>query len=196
SLTDETSGEATTLASQGGGLYAGDSSFLPQAGHTYRLQFAYDGEEVSATTTIAEMPEGVTFSVTDITAPSFGGGMGGPVAATPLTITWSNPAQDYYLLAVRCIDPDSVRLDSGVVRTMSDVLTQDSAALLSPMQLSYTGRHAVKLCRLQPEYVLLLQRHEQGKTSETVQEVNANVEGGFGIFTGVSAYSGVVVVHK
>jgi hypothetical protein len=198
-VTDNTDSKTYLLTSKGEGVYTGNDDFLPQTEHTYTLLFMYNNEEVTATTAIAADPQGVSFSASSITMPSFGsGGPGGSSSGVQnITVKWSNAAQDYYVLAVRCLNPDSLLLiDSGVVRTTADALLQDSTAMLSRMQFSYTGEHVVKLCRVQPEYVTLLQRNTQSSTGETLVEVNANVSGGFGIFTGVSFHEHKITVYN
>ncbi|MDR3297443.1 MAG: DUF4249 domain-containing protein [Prevotellaceae bacterium] len=195
---DETLGSACLLAPQGDGVYASDSDFIPQPEHLYALHFSYDGEDVTAETQLAALPQNVAFSSSSITVPSFGGGgFGGGGGMTGITISWSNSERDYYVLTTRCFNPDSVLLiDSGVVRTTADALLQDSLTMLSPMQFSYFGRHEIRLCRVQPEYAALLTRSEQSRSSQTLTEVNANVAGGFGIFTGVSCVRKEILVSK
>ncbi|MDR0687362.1 MAG: DUF4249 domain-containing protein, partial [Prevotellaceae bacterium] len=208
-IVDETDGATYTLLSQGGGLYA-DTTLLPGIGHAYRLQFAYNGEQVSALTQVAAAPEGVTVSPTSITVPTWGGGGGGfgggggggPTTPAMISIEWSNPNLDYYLVVVDNVDsnPTSVR-DSLYNATTTDSLsfltelTQDSIVQLSSQQFSYTGRHIVKLCRVQPEYVVMLQANTDSR-SEPLTEVHANVVNGFGIFTGMAVHRAVITVHK
>jgi hypothetical protein len=62
-------------------------------------------------------------------------------------------------------------------------------------QLSYTGRHIVRLCRLQPEYVVM-SRASAVSRSEPLTEVRANVANRFGVFTGVACHRTEITVHK
>lgn len=202
-IIDETDGAAYTLLPQGDGVYA-DSTLLPILGHAYRLQFAYNGEQVSALTEVAAAPEGVTVSPTSITVQEFGGGFGGgggmPSMPDPITIEWSNPNGDYYLVVVDNVDSnptslrDSAYTDAASLSFLTD-LTQDSIVQLSQQQFSYTGRHIVKLCRLQPELVVLLQANTDSR-SEPLTEMHANVVNGFGIFTGIATYRKEITVHN
>ncbi|MDR2814349.1 MAG: DUF4249 domain-containing protein [Prevotellaceae bacterium] len=202
-IADETDGATYALRSQGGGLYV-DSTLLPKAGHSYRLTFAYNGVQVDALTELAAAPESVTVSPTSITVASWGeggGGFGGggmPSMPDPVSIAWSNPNRDYYLVVVDNTDanPVSVR-DSASTASLSFLtgLTQDSIVQLSSQMFSYTGRHVVKLCRVQPEYTVMVQANSSSR-SESLTEVHANVTNGFGIFTGMSAHSAVITVHK
>jgi hypothetical protein len=209
-VADETEGITHALLLQdSSGVYA-DSTLRPQAGHSYRLRFTYNGEEVSALTQLADAPEGVSVSPTSITVSGWGGGGGGggfggggtPSAPTMLTVAWSNPNRDYYLVVVDNVDNNRtfVREADTAATTAPSLsflteLTQDSIVQLSPQQFSYTGRHAVRLCRVQPEYVVMVQASAASR-SEPLTEVHANVLNGFGIFTGVYRHSTVITVHK
>jgi hypothetical protein len=68
-------------------------------------------------------------------------------------------------------------------------LSQESSVTIQSMQVGYYGRYLVHVCRLQPEYVTLLQHN-----SEALTEVFANIVGGFGVFTGISECSMEMVV--
>jgi hypothetical protein len=70
--------------------------------------------------------------------------------------------------------------------------TQGASIQLSSQSFSYYGKHTIKLCRIQPEYVLLYQR--TNSSSANLLELHANVENGYGVFTGVSSVSSEVYV--
>jgi hypothetical protein len=196
-LYDETTGASCTLTPQGsGGVYT-DSVFLPEAGHAYRLQFLYNGVAVTAATQIAAPPENVVFSRTLIGA-GMGGDMGGGMP-TPLEITWDNPNGDYYIVTAACevdnptpiFEIDEDETPTFPLSFQSEV-TQGTSMQLSSQSFSYYGRHLVKVCRIQPEYVLLYQR--MNNRTDALAELIANVENGFGIFTGVSSVETTVYV--
>jgi hypothetical protein len=197
-ITDETTGSIYSLTAQGdSGIYTG-GAFSPAIGHVYQLQFMYDGTEVTATTQIDAPPENVKFSKTVIAA-GFGGGMGGQ--PEPITITWDNPSGDYYIIAAVCITPNPTpvyEIDEENEDTPDFPLsfqtdpTQGASIQLSSQSFSYYGRYAVKLCRIQPEYVLLCRR--MANSSASLVELHANVENGYGLFTGVSSVSNTIAV--
>jgi hypothetical protein len=205
-IVDETDGATYTLQPQGNGLYA-DTALLPGLGRAYRLQFAYNGEQVSALTQLAAAPEGVTVSPTSITVAAWGGGGGGfggggsgPTAPATISIEWSNPNGDYYLVVVDNVDDNPVTVRDSLYTGVDSLsflteLTQDSIVQLSSQQFSYTGKHIVKLCRVQSEYVVMLQANTDSR-SEPLTEVHANVINGFGIFTGIAVHSTAITVHK
>jgi hypothetical protein len=200
-ITDETTGSVYALTPQGaGGVYTG-GAFLPEAGHAYRLQFAYDGLPVTASTQVAPLPEQVAFSTHSISA-GFGGGGGGGMPE-PLKITWDNPAGAYYVVTGVCIetsptpvydvdeeDDDDVSFDFPL--SFQTEPAQDTIVRLSSQSFSYRGRYAMKLCAVQPEYVLM---YRLNSVSTNLLELHANVENGFGIFTGVGSVSDTVTVY-
>jgi hypothetical protein len=191
---DETAGSVYPLTSQGGGgLYAG-GDFRPEAGHAYRLQFAYDGVQVTAATQVAPLPENAQCPKTTITA-GFGGSPGGSFdseAMEPVAITWDNPSADYYIVTAACDTSAAYTPVRGEPNETSAAplwfrseVTQGTSIQLSPQSFSYYGTYTIKLCRIQPEYVLLCQR--MNSRSENLAELNANVVNGYGIFTGIGS---------
>jgi hypothetical protein len=193
-IIDEVTGYACPLTPQGnGGVYRNDL-FIPESGHAYQLQFMYDNVLVTAATQIAAQPENVLFSKKSITA-GFGGGFGGGTPNTPIEITWDNPGGDYYIVTATCITPNPTPVYEGegdddapaFPLSFQSEITQGASLQLSSQSFSYFGKYTVKVCRIQPEYVLFCQRINN--SSEPLVELNANVVNGFGIFTGIGSVS-------
>ena len=188
-ITDEGSGESYTLTPQGEGLYSTDAMKVT-TGHTYSLSMPYNGETVTATTVIPSKPVNMAQSRTVVTAGMGGGPGGGGSGSTE--ITWDNPEEDYYMLAVENIeanpqpifDIDEEDAEDWPRPSFRVEPTQGESATLSAMSFSYYGRHNVILIRMRPEYALLYS--SSGGTSSTLTEIHANVEGGYGIFTGAN----------
>lgn len=189
-VTDDTTGESRMLSAQGDGVYTTDG-FKAVEGHTYTLTIPYNGETVTATTTIPPKPAGMEISATVIEA------MGFPDFSTRAPgggaeITWSNPGKDYYMLAIRNTETDPTPIfdeeeagEDWPRPSFRTEPTQGTTAELSPMSFSYYGWHDVILVRMQPEYVLLYSSN--GSTSASLTEIHANVKNGYGIFTGVNS---------
>ena len=196
-ITDETAGVDYALTLRDSGVYVGNSDFLPAAEHTYSLHFTYNGYEISAETQIAATPQNVVLSKDTITAQTMGNFQPGSGAIPEFTndslvVSWDNPDRDYYYVIVENIEDDPEAINSGFggmggggsTRIFRTELSQEASVNIRAQQLGYYGRYLVHVCRLQPEYVTLLQH-----SSETLVEVFANVVGGFGVFTGISRYS-------
>ncbi|MDR1525972.1 MAG: hypothetical protein LBS79_12080, partial [Tannerella sp.] len=136
-----------------------------------------------------------------------GGGFGDGGMPEPIAITWDNPDGDYYIVVATCTTPNPTpvfdRDDDDADADADDdeapdfplsfqtEPTQSAAVQLSSQSFSYYGKYTVKLCRIQPEYVLLYQRTN---SRSTLVELHANVENGFGIFTGVGSVSAEITV--
>ncbi len=189
-ITDDTTGESCILTAQGEGIYTTASNFKAKVGHTYTMTIPYNGELVAATTTIPPKPVNMALSETSITAMgSPMGRAGGPGGG--VEITWDNAGKDYYMLAVEntMANPEPIFEDDGEEEWPRPAFrvepTQGTSTQLSQMSFYYYGMHDVILIRMQPEYVLLYSTN--GTTSSTLTEIHANVENGYGIFTGVNA---------
>lgn len=187
-VTDDTTGESRVLAALGEGRYSADG-FTITEGHTYSLAMPYNGETVTAATTIPPQPVGMAVSTTVIEAMGHPGlsrapGYGGA------EITWENPDKAYYMIAVENTETNPTPIfdeeeEDWPRPSFRTEPTQGTSSVLSPMSFSYYGWHDVILIRMQPEYVLLYS--SQGETSQTLTEIHANIEGGYGIFTGINS---------
>ncbi|MDR2882831.1 MAG: DUF4249 domain-containing protein [Alistipes sp.] len=190
-VTDDTTDESVALSPRGDGLYSTDAMRVA-AGHTYSLRMPYNGESVTATTEIPAKPTGMATSRTVITAMGFPGSTRqGGFGNQGAEITWDNPEGDYYMLSVENVETnprpifDEDEVDEDWPRPSFRVEpTQGTSAMLSQMSFSYYGRHNVILIRMRPEYALLYST--SGDTSQTLTEIHANVDGGYGIFTGAN----------
>lgn len=187
-VTDETTGESRLLTPRGEGVYSTEG-FETVAGHTYSLLVPYNGADVTAITEIPQKPVGMEISATVIEAMGFPAMSRVPGPGGGIEITWENPEKDYYMIAVQnteaapkpIFDEDEEEWPRPSFRTEP---TQGASATLSQMSFSYYGYHDVILIRMRPEYVLLYSTN--GNTSQTLTEIHANVEGGYGIFTGAN----------
>ncbi|MDR2361534.1 MAG: hypothetical protein LBD91_02275, partial [Prevotellaceae bacterium] len=134
----------------------------------------------------------------------FGGGGGGAIGGgmpEPIEIMWDNPNGDYYIVAATCITPnptpvfdtdDDDDTASDFPLSFQTETTQGASLQLSSQSFSYYGKYIVKICRIQPEYVVFCQ--SMNLRSVTLPELHVNIENGFGLFTGISSVSVEVYV--
>lgn len=178
----------------GNGVYRAPSDLVPQSGKTYRLSFLYLGVEVYAETTIPERPVGFDLSATAITVPNPNGGGGGFGGGPPEPVeaTWENPNREYHVLTLTPVDASPRRIndddddeddDQGVPNSLGSP-TREASTNINAMQLTYYGRHAAVLSRVQPEYAALFQ---SSGNQQTLRSPSTNVVNGYGIFTGVAS---------
>ena len=143
---------------------------------------------VTAEAEIPSVPEEVTFSSTTIEVMSFGPM---PLSKAPqegIEITWKNENGDYYIIEGKTSSTDSIREieEDEEMPSASFKLnyTQSASAALSSSDFSYYGTYKVSLIHICYEYAVFSQG---GTTSSgTLVDVKGNIEGGYGIFTGIS----------
>ncbi len=193
-VTDDDAGQSYYLTSLGGGEYSAPGLTVQQ-GHTDSLMLVYNGKLVEATTLIPPKPQNMALSATTLSVPKR------PSKATgnePVEVTWDNPDGDYYMIVVECTETNPTSIfdwdeDDEEQRPRFAFRTEPSQASsgqLSMQNFSYYGSHNVILVRMQPEYVLLYQ-----STGNTIAEIHANVENGYGIFTGLNADTVKITVN-
>ena len=200
-ITDVDEGKEYLLSGAGNGTY-GNSGLVAGSGHTYRLDFQYDGVPVSATTVVPEAPSGVKFSGYSIGVMSFSRPDETSLSATRapndgIEISWENPDGDYYIVEgttesvslVRELEEDeqmpsqSFKLD----------YTQGESATLSSINFNYYGKYAVSVMHIRPEYAVMSQGG--AISSSSLVDVRGNIDGGYGIFTGVNSVTDTVTVR-
>ena len=197
-ITDQTSGKEYPLSSTGEGTYA-NPDLIAQSGCEYRLSFDYDGVPVSAVTTVPSAPEEVAFSATKIEVMSLqppqavskapGGG---------IEITWKNDEGEYYIVEGRTGSTNpvvDVEDDEDMpAKSFKLNYTQGTSATLSSSDFNYYGTYRVSVIHINQEYAVLSQG---GSTSSTtLVDVKGNVDGGYGIFTGISSVTATITVAK
>ncbi len=200
-ITDATEGREYPLNGAGNGTYS-NPELVVESGHSYELAFQYDGEPVTATTIVPSAPVGVTFSGNSIGVMSFSRpdetAMNASKAPNEgIEISWENAEGDYYIVEgttesvslVRELEEDedmpsqSFKLD----------YTQGESATLSSANFNYYGKYAVSVMHIRPEYAVMSQG---GATaSASLVDVRGNVDGGYGIFTGVNSVTDTVTVR-
>ncbi|MBO9564378.1 MAG: DUF4249 family protein [Niastella sp.] len=168
-----------------------ESSLLPViAGDTYKLSFDYNGQEVSATTTIPLSPGTVTASGPELVVPQIGPGMQLPA---PIEYTWENPEQYYHLMVVKNMEPNpqviTFNIGGNIIEKPAPMFRvpplRGDQQQLSLGRFSYYGRHAIILYRIQPEYAALYEDNSNNSTNLVTPPTN--ITNGLGIFTGVHA---------
>lgn len=189
-LNDLTANTQVLLASKGNGYYAHPDPIISE--HSYQLSFHYNNKQVTAETFIPTQPSDMKLSAQIMEIPVFGpravGGTKISELMSSLQVSWKNPEKDYYYVVTECIESNPTRIRDTTYGTMPSMRfksepTQDSLARLTQQSFTYLGRHRVILFHLRPEYLLLLQ--SVSSSSQSLEEIHANVTNGFGIFTGI-----------
>lgn len=174
------------------GLY-GNANLLIEAERTYTLEVAYNGKTIRAITYVPEAPQMLRISdqvirrteirdfsdLQNITIPD------------PIQVDWMGQEGSFYFVQVENIEehPDPINqlfADSGFERPV--IRTEPSTDLFylinAFQEITFFGRYQVVVYRVNPEYVTLYESNEEG--SGVLNQIQTNIENGYGIFTGVN----------
>lgn len=155
------------------------------------LAFNYNGRNVSSQTKIPSRPEAFASSAAQIEAFTFSGGFGGgsiPSRPEPITLSWSNPFNEYHMAVVENIEENPELINTSTdrpARTFRNSPIQGEAQELNPMSFSYYGKHQIILFKLNAEYAALYE--EMGTSSLDITAPPSNIYNGLGIFTGINS---------
>ena len=188
-ITDQTSDKEHLLSATGDGTYA-NPELIAEEGHEYALSFDYDGVPVTAVTTVPSAPEGVRFSSTTIEVMSFGPPM--PMSKAPgggIEITWENDEGEFYIVEGKTNSTNAITdVDEGEempAKSFKLSYTRGASATLSSVDFNYYGIYQVSVIHINQEYAVMSQGGST--TSTTLVDVKGNIDGGYGIFTGISS---------
>jgi hypothetical protein len=158
------------------------------------LQFEYNGEKVSSSTTIPGRPTNFQASANSITVPAPGTRPAFD-SMQPLKYTWDNPNSDYQLLVLTCIQPNPVAIsDSATGRQglFHTPPTQGSSQTVTFGSFSYYGQYRVVLYRIWSAYAALYD-NTSGNSSDLTAPPG-NITNGYGIFTGINTSADTLYV--
>ena len=197
-IADQTSGKEYPLSCTGEGTY-GNADLMAEEGHEYTLSFDYDGVPVTAVTTVPSAPEDVYFSANRIEVMSFQPPMAMSKAPDDgIEISWKNEEGEYYIVegktgstspVVEVEDDEDMPAKSFKLN-----YTQGTSAALSSSDFNYYGTYYISVIHINQEYAVMSQG---GSTSSaTLVDVKGNIDGGYGIFTGISSVTRTISVVK
>jgi len=180
-----------TLKPKGNGVYADSSLVIAKSG-LYSLQFTYNGQPVSALTSIPSKPQNYTQSVDTMTiaqkTTGGGGGFGGNAyRPNPIQLNWTNTDASFYVVVVENIEINPIPIDPNAdapPRIFRNQPTQANQYQIQSRQFHYYGMHRLILFHLNPDYAALY--NNNGTNSQTLTNPQTNLVNGLGIFTGLS----------
>ena len=202
-ITDETENQTWQLHALGNGKYD-NPQFVVVAGHTYRLNFTYNQKPVTASATVPEAPQNITFSDTSIGVVNLqfnpgqftpGGNRDPERFNRTLDITWDNAEKNYYLVqGVTSSDKPVRENQTNAPKSFTLEHTQNDYATISQMQFSYLGEYEISVIRIMPEYVIMSEGSATNM-STSIADVKGNIDGGYGIFTGINRITQIINVY-
>lgn len=191
-IRDETLGMDYLLSSEGEGIYK-SSELIVQSGHTYQLSFEYNHQPIFATTTVPESPKNVVFSAASIGVMS--GGMAPKNSTNGIEITWSNEDREYYIVEGKTMSSAPIQsAEQELSKSFKLEYTQSGTATLTSSLFNYYGSYEVYVIKIAREYAIISQG--AGDTSGTLTDIRGNIEGGYGIFTGIHRFTRNVNVYQ
>lgn len=196
-ITDVTAEAEYRMESVGDGVYT-NTDLVAEIGHTYRLSFVYDDESVTAETVVPSMPEEVSFSSTSIEVMSFMPKSASKAPQDGIEISWKNDDGEYYIIEGKTTSTNSIREidedDDMPSQSFKLNYTQGSSTSLSSSDFNYYGTYQVSVIHINTEYAVISQGGST--TSATLVDVKGNIDGGYGIFTGISSVTKSVKVTQ
>jgi hypothetical protein len=198
------------LENIGNGYYQYNGTDLQiNVGENYSIKIISGNQEVTSSTVVPSTPDNVTISDTILsvdTTFTFGPPQRNSTQDTAqqsgITITWSNPDNDYFFIVIQSIDPNASDIvyntgnmpggnntpptGSGINRGFnfrSEPFKSDTYTVNSRSLTKY-GMHRVKIYRVNQEYADLYENRQQD--SRNLTEPITNIKNGLGIFTAFS----------
>ena len=173
------------------------------SGETYEINFIYDGEVVSSSTTIPYAPTRLNLSSNSLELPQLLDFWDirdlRQNENVRINVEWDNPNGDYYFLVIENIEPNPESIDVNNILNFNfefvSTPIQDNFFNMIPF-IHYTqfGTHRIILYRVNEEYALLYETVEQD--SRNLNEPFTNIINGVGIFSGFASDTVYLEINK
>jgi len=189
------------LVSEGDGVYSYPDTI--KEGEEFILSFMYNSKSVVATTSIPAKPGNFVISddevsVVRMTSESMPS-MGSYGSMEPLSLTWDNEDDSYYIVVIECIEEilDPVREESDSIPPMQMFRkkpTTSQGIEIRPQEFKYFGKHRIILFHVLPDYASLYD--EKISSSQNLTNPSTSISNGYGIFTGLNSDTLFVQVNE
>jgi hypothetical protein len=172
-------------------------------GDIFHIEVSYGGKLITAQTDVPPKPEGMAMSASTMhfTKDSIQTPMGVRTMTgsdDTVLVTWSNASQEYYYIVIESVDSSGTLIrdttggflgggGGGFGFRLISQPTNQSSYRISPGEIQYTGKHIVKLYRINKEYADLYRSRMQD--SRALNEPLTNVTDGLGVFSAFSSDS-------
>jgi hypothetical protein len=179
------------LAGDSGRYYLKGTNIHINEFDSLSMSFIYSDIKIEANTIIPLKPLNFAGSTASITVPTFEPGGWHRPSFEQLDLSWDNPDNSYYMVAVQPVaaNPVPINANDTIFNNNRHMFRNEPSISniysISPMEFKYKGRHRVVLYHLNPEYATLYKF--SGNTSLNISEPPTNIVNGFGIFTGMNS---------
>jgi len=179
-----------TSSEDGIGMYTNnDKDLKVVVGDSYKLQFNYNGFEVSSETTIPSKPVNVSSSRSNYYVGT--GMMGG--GQDPLTISWDNPDNSYHQISIKYLDEEFDPINTNMEE---EDLVENRVVSIAPVSneaydlrvrsdLMFYGDYQIIVFKVNEDYVEITE--ESDDSSLSLSEPKTNIINGLGIFAGINS---------
>jgi len=175
-----------------------------QAGDGFQILIQYEGQNIDAETTVPPAPEGITLSSDKLIlssdfSPGAGGFWAGDTTQT-VKVSWKAESNALFYVVVENMEtnPDTINTfrptGNQPVRRMISAPTSSNEYRIQRFNLSYYGRHRVKVYRVNQEYADLYESRMQD--SRDLNEPLTNIHNGLGIFSAFNSTEAFFMVTK
>ncbi len=178
------------------GVYIYSDKTFVKDNKTYSLTFAYNGNTITAQTTVPSKPIGFKGSAVKQYIPGFSFGST-PKTFNQVVFSWNNPNSDYFLMVFQDITSSPNPLNSGNTTAYKDsevILGQAISYQTGPRTFTYLGNYNVLLYHINKEYSDAL--NSSGGTSLNLTNPATNVVNGLGVFTAMRADTVSLLVYQ
>jgi hypothetical protein len=190
--------EYKLTASQGdsGYYHYSKDDLAVRAGDDFQIIIRYGGLTIEAETSVPPAPDSVNVSSDTLVlsneyGPPVGGFEGREDSAGTLTVSWKKESSALYYVVVECVEenPDTIQTsgffpgsgNGGGMRRMISAPFSDNRYPIRRSDLSFLGRHRVKIYRVNQEYADLYGSRQQD--SRDLNEPLTNIRNGLGVFS-------------
>jgi hypothetical protein len=173
------------------GIYThNNEKFLPEEGSSYSMYFVYRNDTIKASTIIPSKPNDFSISDNNIQMDKIEEGDFGFGFTDPIELTWSNPDGSNHFVFIEYLDSvkNLINLNfdtADVPRISNSPILTEAGYSLRPMEIYFFGIYRIVLFKVNQEYADLFEGNDQSSIELT--NPNTNIEGGYGIFTGLNS---------
>jgi hypothetical protein len=162
-----------------------------QTGDTFQIDVSYGGQNIHAETTVPPAPGGLAVSSdTLVVSDDFGsgmGGFGGEDTTQTVKVSWNEESNAMFYVVIENLESDPEPINTFMpeedqpTRRMISEPTSSNEYRIRRFNLSYYGKHRVKVYRVNEEYADLYESRQQD--SRDLNEPSTNIQNGLGIFS-------------
>jgi len=172
--------------------YPGDDLTVNYA-DVFEIEIEHSGKMITAETNVPEQPTGVALSSGRMVVPYdirdflFGGGN---FDSLRLVITWNNDNDELFYHVIDNVDSNPVAISSNFPARPNRFISQPTrrdSAFVNFANITHTGRHRVRIYRVNQEYADLYESRQQD--TRDLNEPLTNIQNGLGVFSAFNSDS-------